>query len=49
MNEDAINSGKLDKGESKPPIKKTCGGGVITSKASNPMNVSAIIPQQTLV
>ena len=37
------------KNESKPPIKKTYGGGVATSKALNPMNVSAIIPQQTLV
>ena len=33
------------KNESKPPIKKTYGGGVATSKAPNPMNVSAIIPQ----
>ena len=42
--EDAINNGQLEKGESKPPIKKTYGGGVATSKAPNPMNVSAIIP-----
>ena len=46
--EDAINNGQLEKGESKPPIKKTYGGGSTTSKAPNPMNVSAIIPQQTL-
>ena len=46
--EDAINSGQLEKSESKPPIKKTYGGGVITSKACNPVNVSAIISQQTL-
>ena len=42
--DDAINNGQLEKGESKPPIKKTYGGGVATSKAPNPMNVSAIIP-----
>ena len=42
--EDAINNGQLEKGESKPPIKKTYGGGVTTSKAPNPINVSAIIP-----
>ena len=46
--EDAINNGKLEKGESKPPIKKKDGGGAATSKVSNPVNVSAIIPQQTL-
>ena len=46
--EDAINNGQLEKGESQPPIKKTYGGRVATSKAPNPMNVSAIIPQQTL-
>ena len=46
--EDAINNRQLEKGESKPPIKKTYGGGVATSKAPNPMNVSTIIPQQTL-
>jgi len=45
--EDAINNGKLEKGESEP-IKKTYEGGVATSKASNPMNVSAIILQQIL-
>ena len=46
--EDAINNGQLEKGESKLPIKKTYGGGVTTSKAPNPVNVSAIISQQTL-
>ncbi|KAL0010864.1 hypothetical protein SO802_005972 [Lithocarpus litseifolius] len=46
--EDAINSGQLEKGESKLPIKKTYGGGTTASKASNPVNASAIIPQQTL-
>ena len=46
--EDAINNGQLEKGESKLPIKKTYGGGVTTSKAPNLMNVSVIIPQQTL-
>ena len=44
----AINNGKLEKGESKPPITKTFGGGTTTSEAPNPVNVSAIIPQQTL-
>ena len=38
---DAINNGQLEKGETKPPIKKKYGGGVATSKAPNPMNVSA--------
>ena len=33
--EDAINNGQLEKGERKPPIKKTYGGGVSTSKAPN--------------
>ena len=42
--EDAINNGQLEKGENKPPIKKTYGGGASTSKAFNPVNVSAIIP-----
>ena len=42
--EDAINNGQLEKGESKL-VKKTYEGGVATSKASNLMNVSAIIPQ----
>ena len=46
--EDAIKNGKLEKGKSKPPIKKTYGGGAATSKTPNPVNVSAIIPQQTL-
>ena len=46
--EDAINNGQLEKGKSKPPIKKIYRGGVTTSKAPNPMNMSAIIPQQTL-
>ncbi|KAK9998033.1 hypothetical protein SO802_017636 [Lithocarpus litseifolius] len=36
--EDAINNGKLEKGESKPPIKKTYRGGAATSKAPKPMN-----------
>ena len=52
--EDALNNGQLEKGESKPPTKKMyggggAGGGGTTSKALNPLNVSAIIPQQTLV
>ena len=42
--EDAINNGQLEKGESKPPTKKTYRGGVTTTKAPNPVNVSAIIP-----
>ena len=46
--ENAINNGQLEKGENKPLIKKTYDGGVITSKAPNPVIVSAIIPQQTL-
>ena len=46
--EDAINNGQLEKGESKPLIKKAYGGGMTTSKAPNPMNVSAIMPQETL-
>jgi len=46
--EDAINNGQLEKGESKPSIKKTYGGRAATSKAPNPVNVSVIIPQQTL-
>ena len=46
--EDDVNNGQLEKGESKPSIKKTDGGGVTTSKAPNLVNVSAIIPQQTL-
>ena len=46
--EDAINNEQLEKWENKPSIKKTYGGGTFTSKAPNPMNVSVIIPQQTL-
>ena len=46
--EDAINNGQLEKGESKPLIKKAYGGGMTTSKAPNHMNVSAIMPQETL-
>ena len=46
--EDAINNEQLEKGKSKPPIKKEYGGGASTSKAPNPVNVSVIIPQQTL-
>ncbi|XP_030940444.1 uncharacterized protein LOC115965377 [Quercus lobata] len=42
--EDSINNGQLEKGESKPPIKKTYGGGATASKTPNPMNVSAIVP-----
>ena len=41
--EDALNNGQLEKGESKPPTKKTHGGGT-TTKAPNPINVSTIIP-----
>ena len=41
--EDAINNGQLEKGESKPPIKKTYGGGATTPKAPNPVNG---MPQQ---
>ena len=39
--EDTINNGQLEKGESKPPIKKTYGGGAATSKAPNPVNVTS--------
>ena len=46
--EDAFNNGQLEKGESKPPTKKTYGGGEITTKVPNPINVSTIMPQQTL-
>ena len=46
--EDAINNGQLEKGQGKPPTKNTYGGGATTSKAPNPVNVSAIISQQTL-
>ena len=45
---DQINNGQLEKGKSKPSIKKTYGGGVATSKAPSHMNVRAIIPQQPL-
>ena len=45
---DAINNRQLEKGESKPLIKKTYGEGATTSKAPNLMNVNAIIPQPTL-
>ena len=41
--EDAFNNGQLEKGKIKPPTKKTYGGGT-TTKAPNPINVSAIIP-----
>ena len=41
--EDAINNKQLEKGESKPPTKKTYGGGATTTKAPNPVNVSTII------
>ena len=44
--EDALNNGQLDKGESKPTTKKTYGRRT-TITAPNPINVSAIIPQQT--
>ena len=46
--EDAINNGNLEKGESKPPTKKTYGGGVTTTKAPNLVNSSTIIRQQAL-
>ena len=45
--EDALNNGRLEKGESKPPTKKTYEGRT-TTKTPNPVNVSAIISQQTL-
>ena len=41
--EDALKNGQLEKGESKPLTKKTYGGET-TTKAPNPINVSAIIP-----
>ena len=41
---DAINNEQLEKGESKPPIKKTYEGRASTTKAPHPVNVSAIIP-----
>ena len=46
--EDSLNNGQLEKGESKPPTKKTYGGEATTTKTPNPINVSAIMPQQTL-
>ena len=46
--EDDVNNGQLEKGESKPSIKKTYEEGVTTSKAPYPINVSAIILEQTL-
>ena len=46
--EDAINNAQLEKDESKPPTEKIYGGGATTTKACNLVNVSAIIPQQTL-
>ena len=42
--EDIINNGQLEKGESNPPTKKTYGVGATTTKAPNPVNVSAIVP-----
>ena len=45
--EDALNNGQLEKGESKPPTKKTYGGRATTTKVPNLVNVSTIIPQQT--
>ena len=45
---DAHNNGQLEKGESKPPTKKKYGGGATTTKAPNLVNVSTIMPQQTL-
>ena len=42
--EDAFNNGQLEKGENKPPTKKTYGGGATTIKAPNPINVSTIMP-----
>ena len=44
--EDAINNGQLEKGESKPPIKRRHVGE--DHPMPKPMNVSAIIPQQPL-
>ncbi|KAL0008458.1 hypothetical protein SO802_009960 [Lithocarpus litseifolius] len=41
--EDTINNGQLDKGESKPPLKKTYGGEAAASKAPSPMN--GILPK----
>ena len=44
--EDAINNGQLEKGESKPPIKKKYGGRGEKAplKHPNPVSVSTIIP-----
>ena len=42
--EDSLNSGQLEKGESKPPTKKTYGGEATTTKTPNPVNESAIMP-----
>ena len=42
--EKAIDNGQLEKGESKPPTKKTYEGGASTTKAPNSANISAIIP-----
>ena len=39
-----LNNGQLEKGKSKPLTKKTYGGGATTTKAPNPVNVSAIMP-----
>ena len=44
----AINNRQLEKGQSKPPTKKTYEGGATTSKSPNAMNVSSIKSQQTL-
>ncbi|KAK9988580.1 hypothetical protein SO802_028819 [Lithocarpus litseifolius] len=38
----------IERGESKPSIKKTYGEGAIAFMAPNLVNISAIIPQQTL-
>ena len=46
--EDAINNGQLEKGENKPPIKKTYKERATTFEAPNPVNGSAIILQQPL-
>ena len=41
---DALNNRQLEKGESKPPTKKTYGRGATTTKAPNLVNVSTIMP-----
>ena len=46
--EDAINNEQLEKGENKPPIKKTYKERATTFEAPNPVNGSAIILQQPL-